>query len=468
MLTQHLSGPPWASPTGYVAARQHRDNRSFTRVDTCKLFYMDVGVWGGGPDGQAKTTFGLVCGNDVLLCSWLNLVEGGQAPWPHYVQLAPEGTFDLSNGARKFFESAHELHRGFVVYNARSDEPLTDPGQPVIVIPDLHLHLYKGELIDRFQHQPTSPVAAGKFAHAASAAGLRERRDVLKQYYVKPPAQPLVSLDEELANMIDIAKHCSADIVQLGDLYEVWEAEVLLRMQYLEMLNAEADLSSRYGVSLRTDEKRMLTTKKVLPRDLQCPFDRYAAYMRELPDPIIDLYGVDFIHTVDICDAIRKTHPILFQGGDGSNLFKYLVDGNHDNQQKNLYWIYYATDAYRNSEVLGGGTISGKRHLDVVNEQIGTGDHLIHIEHGHRYDWHNNNDNWWKEGAGFDTVFDFLLGTKGFLAGLREGSLGGTLGTGGQEGRKFADRWAENHAYDMRKPGCRAADEAFGTSPSKA
>jgi hypothetical protein len=133
-------------------ARQHRDNLSFTRVNTCKLFYMDVGVWGGGPGGKAKTTFGLVCGNDVLLCSWPNLVEEGrdpstgQDPSSDYKQLVPEGEFALSAGAQEFLEGARELHRGFVVHDARSDQPLTDPGQPVIVIPDLHLHLYKGEL----------------------------------------------------------------------------------------------------------------------------------------------------------------------------------------------------------------------------------------------------------------------------------------------------------------------------------
>jgi hypothetical protein len=91
-------------------ARQHRDNLSFTRVNTCKLFYMDVGVWGGGPGGKAKTTFGLVCGNDVLLCSWLNLVEEGRAPSTgqdpssDYKQLVPEGEFALSAGAQEFLE----------------------------------------------------------------------------------------------------------------------------------------------------------------------------------------------------------------------------------------------------------------------------------------------------------------------------------------------------------------------------
>ena len=34
-------------------------------------FFMDVGCWQGGEDGKPKTTFGVVCGYDALLCDWL-------------------------------------------------------------------------------------------------------------------------------------------------------------------------------------------------------------------------------------------------------------------------------------------------------------------------------------------------------------------------------------------------------------
>ena len=468
ILQQRLSSAcPSAVAARNAAARQHKDSKSFTRVDSCKLFYMDVGVWGGGPDGNAKTTFGLICGHDILLCSWLNLTEGGVDPYSEYAQVLPEGRFDLSAGTKQFFETAGPK-RGFVVYSTRSEELLTEPGQPLIVVPDLHIHLYKGELIDRFQYYPSDRTwgipGERKFEEMAREKGLIDRNDALAKYYKEALKIPLTSLDEELAHMLEVAKNCSADTVQVGDMYEVWEAEVLLRNQYREMEWYQKVAS---GTDIRTDMGKMLATKKVVPRYLQRYLLEYETRLAILPDWAINQFGVDFTLTRDICDAIRKTHPALFQGGDGSNLFKYQLEGNHDNLKINFYWIY--SGPYPEDEVLRQGTISGTRHpYSEINQQIGTPDHRIHIEHGHRYDWHNNDDNWWKKDAGFDNVFDFLLGTKGALAGWEEGSNDGMLFTGGQKGREFADRWSEIHDYDMRKPGCRAADEAFGTSPSKA
>jgi hypothetical protein len=168
-----------------------------------------------------------------------------------------------------------------------------------------------------------------------------------------------------------------------------------------------------------------------VPTDLRISSLRYAAYMSGLPADVINAWGVDFIQTLNICDAIRKTHPVLFQGGDGSNLFKYQIDGNHDNQEINDYWKELGPPDYRDYAELSESTRPGKRPPDqVINKQIGTGDHRIHIERGHRYDWHNNDDNWWKKDAGFDNCVGVPARHKGFFG----------WSTGGQSWRKVRHR----------------------------
>ena len=43
------------------------------------IFFLDVGCWQGFIDGKAMTTFGLVSGHDVVLCSWLKLHDEEQS-----------------------------------------------------------------------------------------------------------------------------------------------------------------------------------------------------------------------------------------------------------------------------------------------------------------------------------------------------------------------------------------------------
>ena len=75
------------SPSFYVkkavsayGARQHRASYKFTSLNESAIYYMDVGVWAGGSNGKPQTTFGLVCGHDILLCSWMNLCEEAAPP----------------------------------------------------------------------------------------------------------------------------------------------------------------------------------------------------------------------------------------------------------------------------------------------------------------------------------------------------------------------------------------------------
>ena len=42
-----------------------------------KRYFLDVGAWQGDRHGYAHTDFGIVSGNYVLLCSWLNMEKRG-------------------------------------------------------------------------------------------------------------------------------------------------------------------------------------------------------------------------------------------------------------------------------------------------------------------------------------------------------------------------------------------------------
>jgi hypothetical protein len=87
--------------------------------------------------------------------------------------------------------------------------PLTSEDSAFLVVGDLHLHLQASGLLDRFQ---------------------------LKQ------GEDIINLDGELRNLMDVSKKCGLGVttVQIGDMYEAWETECILRYRLLPGGNLSA------------------------------------------------------------------------------------------------------------------------------------------------------------------------------------------------------------------------------------
>lgn len=414
-----------------LGSRLYSESACRQTYDRSQWFFMDVGCWQGGVDGNPKTTFGFICGNHIALCSWLNRVEDGTE-----VRNVPAPYAPLPDQMRDFFSRADRLSlpnpgRGRIIAIAKArGEPLTSPNEAVAVFPDLHLHAYVDQPVDRFR-------------------------------YTETPGGHLTTLDPELRAAIDLCDELGITTVQVGDLYEVWEVEFLARLDYRLLLEAVDDtigLLRRTGYErphehLRTPLREIVESGIVPVRDMSLDGERFWDNYQGSPSTV-RREGVDFRSTDDICEKIRRAHRGLF--GSSQSLFSHEIRGNHDNFFVNQYWSEIAPDVFRNNPKDVHGLLRQDTHRSRVqqkwhlNDEIGNG--AIWIEHGHHYDWHNNNRYWWCRDHGFDLVYLFLIGWCSDWIGKRSES-------GGEFALGIADWWQDRGDQEMRLPELRRADE---------
>jgi hypothetical protein len=410
------------------AARQVSEAQSFTTVNRSEIFYIDAGVWSGGTDGKAQTPFVLVSENNILLCSWLNLAEGGKVPPPDNAFEFPlDGSsfrmaVKLTGKAKDFLSMAAKIRRAHLLAVAFAEDPLTPPDELLLVVGDLHLNVYIDTWLDRFRHK--------------DLYGTNE----------------LFSLDNELRKLLDLAAQCKAKTIQVGDFYDVWLSEIMLRMEYMYL---DRFFSQRSNVNISAEQwqyyRRLLVDGKMVA--LLTGFDpEYDIPLMVPRDELYDAWSIDFRNTDAICEAIRKSHANLFQGH--KRLFDYEIAGNHDNRMENCWWS--SNDApgdYRIHNVLSQNTKGGVPGVMFLHNEIGTGEHPIHIEHGHFYDTDNSNRDWWKPGKGFGIVF--LAYASDFISRL-------AMRSNHQDwALKTADDAAKFYHFEMRLYGLRRADELF-------
>jgi hypothetical protein len=474
-----------------------KTGETYEITDSPMIAFMDVGCWQGGVNGKAMTTFGLVSEHDIVLCSWLKNhkdEQSGKLIWQcEYLRKYSGSNDDFipSPLVEKFLESsgrigqwpeeygfgsypnnnpeyaylAQGMGRGFIQKWVRFSTPLTDDHTLLVIIGDLHLHLYKGTKVDRFQYR------------------LDEEHT-------------LVSLDRELRMLLDHAKsiskssNCNVQTIQTGDMYEVWESEILLSCQYkltLEVREKNQELleTDRNYRNVRKTIDMLIETGKV---HIHMPFmdHRGSLYndsqMEEniFPKGIDDIEkdSVNFRNTDDICQAIRNGHSNLFNGHN--KIFDLEIRGNHDNFKKNSYWPKYSPESYRSNP-------KDEKNFLKQDTKPATGDHIFHIrcgnedsiwlEHGHYFDWHNNNIDWWIPEHGFHIVHTALLGLDaGFslkalamdtvdfhIDVLRSVGFDINQGLkkirGGELAIQAADLWTDHCNYEMRLPELRRADK---------
>lgn len=438
--------------------------------------------------GRPLTSFGAVCGNYVILGDWLGRALGGF--WGGF------GLFDSHDRSGKlvelpeewkesfkekmpdklssFFTEVQDLKmpdnkpRGYVLNAAYSPVSLTSPDKPLIILPDLHLPLYKGTVLDRFRYK---------------------KRD---------NSDELVSLEIELKFLLHFAKKHDFTTVQAGDMYEVWESEILLREQLIGLFLLRQKLlnsnSAEWYGEVHKQLNNILAEGKFLP-DPKLDFD-YVGRIEELKkedSPLRKILshsskeGIEFSKTDSILNGIRKQYDEhLFKGKD--KLCDLEVRGNHDNRLKNDFWLQFGEG---DKDVLGVSQIEvedfrKRAMVPTVAAETGhvpthiiTGEeNSISIEHGHIYDWHNadalwvkdalNDRNWelndrnWLEGfkvVVFKAAGKLLAIIPRFPNGIRLRSIQELAIKAGGE---ISD-WGE---FEMRYPEFKRTDQIFMGIPT--
>lgn len=421
----------------HAATRARRESTCSTTVDSDLVHYIDAGVWGLGHDGNTSTTFALIAGRDVLVCDWLNMRRdgaayggrtnaAGQQPtiecgWPSSAQ---EWWGSLAPGADRFLRVAHGQQRGFVLGAARALTELTGPDQPILILPDLHIRLRTGLPLDLFRW-----------------------------------GDPLVQLDSELQMLLDMTRDEDVETAQAGDLYETWETEALLRLKLLELVTLvdetfSSPTQARYDFQFMINDRRML-------HDRLFESSSWHQWSQRHPTALsadeVRANSIQVTSTESLEAAIRAQHSSLFSGGQ---LTDNDVYGNHDNNRRNQFWESVAPARYRDYVELRDATQSSSSDRRPDHVRLGNGN-CIWIEHGHKYDWHNNDANWWQSGRGFGAVEMMVHGSVWI-----EGSVGTDVAQWSVgQARSGADMWTDLSDYEMQHFTLLRVDELFnGTS----
>jgi hypothetical protein len=185
---------------------------------------MDAGSWHGPESGMPTTTFGLMTHDAIALCSWLS--DGTRTEVP----TAPELGFDYGGTHVAAFLSlvledrfgvapkpGNRLH-GYLIRKLIPLPPkslLTATDELRIFVPDLHLHYFKGTVLDNFI------TWYGNRCDGVAIAPVRlERR---------------TSLEHEYAAFVRCMtrfqkRHLKGTRVHfMGDMCEMWETEAIVR-----------------------------------------------------------------------------------------------------------------------------------------------------------------------------------------------------------------------------------------------
>lgn len=443
--------------------RQYSESDCRNSLVLGSRFFLDVGAWQGGKDGNPTTSFALVSGHDLVLCSWLKRAPGEQSGLAiqDFRELSERlpmlAAFEPTAALERFLSEAHSRSggRGFIQQWGRSPvRKLTRENELFLIVGDLHLHLYRDGYLDRFR------------------------------YRAETGDEDLQSLDAELRSLLDLAASVGSSYgvttIQTGDMYEVWESEIMLRLLYLDAMRFRLRFPLTGAPHLEATGRcidRIIETGRVPHRlDLVGRVERL-----DRSEVDVEGEGIDFRSTDEICAAIRREHADLFGGSTpsgragapepspasascspSSGLFDIEIRGNHDNSLENRFWgstLGIPSDL-RSLDEHGFFTTSTRAASTVQPTHALSGvTSNIWLEHGHALDWHNNDQDWWLEEHGFHVVWKFLTDMTLDALQLRKGQVADEVAM------QLADRWSDLCDYEMRLPEIRRADDLFfGTS----
>ena len=347
-------------------------------------YFLDVGVWGRGSYlcrvPVPRRTFGLVCEHVVLLCEWDLQDQCKLLQLPHVPQ-----------AIRSFLENGRAR-----IVKWRVDARLfTGKNEVIVFIPDLHLHLFREEKCDNFTYGDGSKLR---------------------------------SLEKELDALLQDVRGRRWTVVQVGDLFEMWESQFRFIDGLLNLKKAilapTVDLYAKYFRTWRTWFVDIPDVVKALVGSAEAgrlygpesPAIAGHASRQEL-GRVYEQLKTAICDSDNLRRAICSRYPALFgressAGGSSSGPFDMWVAGNHDNMLPNAYWVKVQNEP--------DFLIKGAREEKGVSGLLLGNNECIRVEHGHRKDPYNADGLFDKAKAGYywarlaaDTVADFIAGELG-------------------------------------------------------
>jgi len=379
-----------------------------------KRFFLDVGGWYGNPEGFAHTDFGIVSGNYVLVCSWLNME--GKRRGLKYHKYCVKNRVTFTERIRAFFD----MPKGAIVAHFESPEPFVSDKELIVFLPDLHLHLCRETVIDNFKYN--------------------------RNFGTKDEKPKIISLEGELAELLKHGQYLGAEIIQVGDCFEVWEVQAHLVEDY-ECVDKYRKTGVIRGMQIRQPTlqdiwNKMWKERKIMPRDdyqwemRDIQHQARAAealgvsrpltyeHVNQLGVPVDDTYTVpsDPSQADEIVLRTMMKYPKIFANEElktnEQNMPFLWLRGNHDNMRANYYYEKVEEKDFKFlcSRIIKQAC-TPPEVLDAYDIYRGGIDRCIWAEHGHRLD-----------SANADAIFDLnrkgYYWTKFFTAGLLSKTIG--------------------------------------------
>jgi hypothetical protein len=191
-------------PSGHPVNRQAPGKDINNVIKNDVRVYLNVGAWGGGPKGPGRTDFAMVCGGEIALCSWMEAPDSSQQVRGPAAKRTPKRDFfkskigeflDQAPAERSYILAGHRAPGGF---------EFVPKGELIIFLPDMHMQLFKGLPCDGFRDKSGENSLAGA-----------------------------------LAEFLEFAEGKANKIVQMGDMYEVWEAQVIFFDYWRSLHNSD-------------------------------------------------------------------------------------------------------------------------------------------------------------------------------------------------------------------------------------
>ncbi len=405
-----------------------------------KCYFLDVGGWHHDRSkGFSHTDFGLVSGKYILLCSWLNM-EGktrGREAYKRYCKKNKVVVTDNEEGGYYFTQPIDEffnMPKGAIVAHFKAAVPFISDNELIMFLPDLHLHLFRETVIDNFTYNCN--------------------------FIANPEKPKIISLEDELAELLERAQSLGAEIIQVGDCFEIWEVQAHLVDDHIYLVEARKQVLKR----LRKVWEKMWKERKVLPRDdYQYKIGDIQHRAREaqasgvlppLSEAHVNELGINVddkftdpsgpSQTDELVVKIMEKYPKIFANEklktvEGGMPFKWLR-GNHDNMRANLYYEKAEEKDYRFlcSRAI---TKACKPPEELAAYDICKGgiDQCIWAEHGHRLDSKNSDLVCYNDGQGYDATRFHTIGRIIGESGWEHGSI-----------ELFLADLSENIGYYMR------------------
>ncbi|MFK7768687.1 MAG: hypothetical protein AB8B55_15815 [Mariniblastus sp.] len=289
------------APVKVALHRNETSNVTKAVTDLTVNYYMNVGSWGD----NGKSDFALVSGRVMVLGSWLGSDGANEIPPSDELIKSKVGHNDK---IADFFIEAQKSKRGFfrdvVVINA-PEYKFAEESELLVVLGDCHINVLKEWGPDNFVRIPDYDIACE----------------------LNPPTR--ISMWQYFKEFIDFAspQTTKKNFVQIGDLYDIWEAQNIFEyaahilLNQMESFNRDAivgnggptrkdflpellSFSDRFQREENREFNWLRGSKKLLSKKDKLPLTLARYFGIPDPEPIEKAPLVDYVQPVDgPCEA---------------------------------------------------------------------------------------------------------------------------------------------------------------------